>query len=69
MKRVCECKDCTERHVGCHATCEKYKAFREDLLEHKRKEYKERLVNMQLYEMSHERCQSVKNHSIRGKKN
>ena len=21
------CKDCTERQVGCHATCEKYKEF------------------------------------------
>lgn len=23
MKR--HCKDCTARHVGCHATCERYK--------------------------------------------
>lgn len=21
------CKECTERHVGCHATCEGYQAF------------------------------------------
>jgi len=21
------CKDCSERHVGCHSTCLKYKAF------------------------------------------
>lgn len=37
------CKDCTERHVGCHTTCEKYKA---EKAEHEAKheaEYKERL--------------------------
>lgn len=22
-----KCKDCTERHVGCHSTCESYKEF------------------------------------------
>ena len=25
------CKDCTERYVGCHSTCENYKLFREEL--------------------------------------
>lgn len=25
------CKDCTDRIVGCHSTCEKYKLFRSDL--------------------------------------
>lgn len=23
------CKDCPERHINCHATCSRYKAFRE----------------------------------------
>lgn len=23
----CSCKDCIERHVGCHSTCEKYLEF------------------------------------------
>lgn len=23
---VTVCKDCTERHMGCHGTCERYKA-------------------------------------------
>ena len=23
-----KCMDCEERHVGCHITCESYKAFR-----------------------------------------
>jgi hypothetical protein len=21
------CRDCTERHIGCHSECEKYKAY------------------------------------------
>lgn len=25
------CKDCADRQIGCHATCERYKAFREQL--------------------------------------
>lgn len=25
------CKDCTKRHIGCHAHCEDYKAFRKQL--------------------------------------
>ena len=24
------CKDCTERHVGCHIECEGYKHFKEE---------------------------------------
>lgn len=24
---VAPCKDCTERHVGCHSTCQDYKDF------------------------------------------
>ena len=24
------CKDCTERHIGCHAECDRYKVFAED---------------------------------------
>ena len=29
MSKVC--KGCEKRHVGCHATCEVYRDFREDL--------------------------------------
>lgn len=31
MTRVkAPCKGCSERHVGCHSTCEKYQAFRKE---------------------------------------
>ena len=25
------CKDCTDRHVGCHSECETYKMYRSEL--------------------------------------
>lgn len=28
MNHKTACKDCAERHVGCHDTCEKYKEFK-----------------------------------------
>lgn len=28
-QKVTVCKDCQERHVGCHSTCERYKAQKE----------------------------------------
>lgn len=42
MRKVTCCKDCQERHVGCHGECEKYKAehaaiIREVNLSRKRK--------------------------------
>lgn len=27
----CECVSCTERYVGCHSECDKYKKYRSDL--------------------------------------
>ena len=42
------CKDCEERCLGCHATCEKYAAFKKDrgkfTRDLKKKVYEERLV-------------------------
>lgn len=32
------CKDCTERHVGCHAECEKYRKAKEETEEAKEKQ-------------------------------
>lgn len=31
---ICPCKDCTERHIGCHAECDDYKRWDD---EHKEK--------------------------------
>ena len=35
------CKDCSDRHIGCHAECDKYKAFKKALNNEHRKEYKQ----------------------------
>ena len=29
MNETAPCKDCTERHTGCHGSCEKYKEWQE----------------------------------------
>lgn len=26
----CKCKNCGERHINCHSTCESYKSFRKE---------------------------------------
>lgn len=38
MRTKAPCKDCTEREVGCHGRCERYKAWRKDLDEKNRRE-------------------------------
>lgn len=30
--RIKCCRDCTERHLGCHGTCERYKKEQADML-------------------------------------
>lgn len=37
------CKDCTERHAGCHAACEKYA---EDKAKHDKLKREERVKNL-----------------------
>lgn len=39
------CKDCTERHIGCHSTCETYKAFRAELEEKSHEQKKKTEMN------------------------
>lgn len=49
------CKDCPDRHINCHSSCEKYGEYQKKNNEQRDKDYKERLVTMQLYEMEQER--------------
>lgn len=41
------CFECEERHMKCHAECERYKAFKQGIEEDKQKaaEYRERYYN------------------------
>jgi len=41
-RKITCCKDCTERVVGCHATCEKYKAEKQANEEEREKRRKEK---------------------------
>lgn len=38
------CQDCTERRVGCHSKCLKYKEFRK-----KNSELKKKILNSKIY--------------------
>jgi len=49
------CKDCPDRHIKCHASCERYADYKKRANEEREKDYKQRLVTMQLYEMEQER--------------
>ena len=64
------CKDCTDRHIGCHSTCEKYIDFRKRC----DKEREDRLRNSAMLNTimyaNHRRMCSVtksKNATIKGK--
>lgn len=39
------CKDCADREVGCHSTCQSYKEWKESYLDFKREEAKERITH------------------------
>ena len=44
MKQGNTCRDCAERHPGCHSDCAKYQAFREDLRSNKLSRYGESVI-------------------------
>ena len=48
MAKNC-CKDCTDRHVGCHAECETYNAFVKEREEFRQMIYNERVKQDMLY--------------------
>ena len=35
---IAPCKDCKDRHVGCHGKCEKYLEYKKELQKAKRRE-------------------------------
>lgn len=49
------CKDCPDRHLGCHDGCEKYKAIKEKDTELKRKRSEERRRNKAIGELHEHR--------------
>ena len=58
-KLQCPCKDCPDRHIKCHASCERYGQYCKLNNEKRDKDYKDRLIGMQLYEMHLERNKNL----------
>ena len=44
MKPDNTCRDCAERHPGCHSDCQKYQEFREALRSNKLSRYGESVI-------------------------
>lgn len=62
------CQICTERHVGCHSSCEKYKNAREnyDSMVQRRKDFvNERAFLKSVGEYYRSRCQKKQKNAIR----
>jgi hypothetical protein len=45
------CKGCEKRQLKCHATCQQYIDYANAISTERENAYKERLLNMQLFEM------------------
>jgi hypothetical protein len=46
---VCPCKDCKERFVTCHISCEKYKEWKKPLEEFKENRVKQKKIDDVLF--------------------
>ena len=51
------CKDCPDRHLACHGSCEKYRVFKEQVTEAKHRSFVE-------YQLNRMRYVAVKKHKI-----
>ena len=40
------CKDCSDRFVSCHSSCDKYRSWKQDLDSIREKVLKEKMTNM-----------------------
>lgn len=60
LKPPCE-RDCPQRHVGCHAECEKYKSWKLKHDDMKKRMHMEAVLNnysdwVECHELYHDRC-------------
>lgn len=61
MEITC-CKDCPDRHVGCHATCERYLEQKATLEEEADRVRKYKLVDIEYSKLSRDHlCRKIKN--------
>jgi len=45
MKKNSVCKDCNDRHIGCHSSCEKYISETEEIKKEKNKMWKSQNID------------------------
>lgn len=60
--KACSCYGCTERKVGCHSTCAKYKDFVE-MLKKRNQVLKDEAKNYAYIKENHERIVKLKRRS------
>lgn len=61
MREVAPCKDCADRHLACHDSCEKYKAWKERY-HAQQKHFEENRYRMEV-PMSPARAKAIRNYS------
>lgn len=59
MKEVAPCKDCADRHLACHDSCEKYKEWR-DRYHAQQKHYEDNRFRMNV-PMTESRSKALRN--------
>lgn len=59
------CKDCPDRQVGCHSTCEKYIEFKKEADEQRLKRIEQGNINQYMREASERRYKHLKNRKRR----
>lgn len=46
---IAPCKDCPDRHIGCHSECEKYLSFKADVANRKEQQDNEQRARLYRY--------------------
>lgn len=56
---TCPCKGCDKRYANCHAECEGYKAYREEMNNKLRSDNRQKFISMDLFDMHTHRYSEV----------
>lgn len=59
------CKDCPDRQVGCHSTCEKYIEFKKEADEQRQERIARSEINQFVRESNERRYKRFRNHKRR----
>ena len=62
------CKNCTDRHAGCHAECDKYQAWSKERREAKERDYDTRVCERYIVERDKRNKNKMLREKARGRK-